>query len=81
MKYKQKSARNIYQFKVKGLSSCFVLNLRISGENCLIYNWHSSWAAPGISFFGVPTKDDEYCTNWRNNIVAVITRDTMMKTI
>ena len=37
-----------------------MLNLRISGENCLSFNWHSSRAAPGISFFRVPTKDDEY---------------------
>ena len=50
----------IKQFNVKGLSSCFVLNLRMSGENCLSFNWHSSRAAPGISFFRVPTKDDEY---------------------
>ena len=58
-----------------------MLNLRISGENCLIFNWHSSRAAPGISFFSIATKDDEYCTNWRNNIVAVIARDTVMKAI
>ena len=50
----------IEQFKVKGLSSRFVLNLRMSGENCLSFNWHSSRAAPGISFFRGPTKDDEY---------------------
>ena len=50
----------IKQFKVKGLSSSFVLNLRMSGENCQSFNWHSSRAAPGISFFRVPTKDDEY---------------------
>ena len=31
--------------------------------------------------FGVPTKDDEYSTNWRNNTVVVITRDTVMKAI
>ena len=31
--------------------------------------------------FGVPTKDDEYCANWRNNTVVVITRDTVMKAI
>ena len=32
-------------------------------------------AASGISFFiRVPTKDEEYSINWRNNIVAVITR-------
>ena len=42
---------------------CFVLNLRMPGENCLIFNWHSSRAAPVISFFGVPTKNDEY--EWR----------------
>ena len=58
-------------------------NLRMPSENCLICNWHSSRAAPGISFFGVPTKDDEcyYSTARRNNIVAVITRDTVMKII
>ena len=53
----------------------------MSGENCLIFNWHSFRAAPGISSFDVPTKDEEYCTNWRNNIFAVITRDTVMKAI
>ena len=58
-----------------------MLNLRISGENCLIFNWHTSRAAPGISFFGVPTKDDEYCPSLRNNTVAVITRYMVMKTI
>ena len=45
----------------------------MSGENCLIFNWHSSRAASGISFFRAPTKDDEYNINWRNNIVAVTT--------
>ena len=50
----------IKQFKLKGLSSCFVLNLRMSGENYLSFNWHSSRAAPGFSFFRVPTKDDRY---------------------
>ena len=44
------------------------------GENYLIFNEHSSRAAPGILFFGVPTKDCKYydCTTWRNNIVAVV---------
>ena len=51
------------QFKVKGLSLCFVLNLRILSENCLIFNWLSSRAVPGISFFSVPTKNDEYNIN------------------
>ena len=67
------------QFKLKGLYSYFVLNLKISAENCLIFNWHTSRAAPGISFFRVPTKNDEYSINWRNNIAAVITRDTVIK--
>ena len=58
-----------------------MLNLRMPGENCLIFNWHSSRATPGISFFGVPAKDNEYCINWRNTIVTVITRDTVMKAI
>ena len=47
----------------------------MSGENCLIFNWYGSRAAPGISFSRVPTKDDEYSINWSNNIVAVITHD------
>ena len=81
MKYKQKVRGTIKQFKVKGLSLYFALKLRMSGDNCLIFNWHSSRAAPGISIFRVPTKDDEYNINWRNNIVEVITRDTVMKTI
>ena len=62
------------QFKVKGLSLFSVLSLRMSDENCLIYNWHGSRAAPRISFSRVPAKDDEYSVTWRNNIVAVITR-------
>ena len=53
----------------------------MSGENCLTFNWHISRAAPGISFFGVSAKDNEYSTNWRNNIVAVIIRDIVMKAI
>ena len=57
-----------------------MLNLRKPGENCLIFNWHSSSETPGISFFRVPTNDDEYNINWRNKIAAVITRDTVMKT-
>ena len=50
-------------------------------ENCLDFNWHSSRAATGSSFFLVPTKDDKYSTNSRNNIVAVITCDMVMKAI
>ena len=45
------------QFKLKGLSSYFVLNLRMSGKNCLIFNWYSSRAAPGISFFYSTNKE------------------------
>ena len=53
------------------------------GENCLNFNFHCSRAAPGISVFGVPTKNDKYyyCKTWRNNIVAVVTCDMVMKTI
>ena len=36
MKYKQKVRGTIEQFKVKGLSSCFVLSLRMPGEKCPI---------------------------------------------
>ena len=69
MKCKQKSGGNIEQFKVKELSSCFVLNLTIPEEN-----WRCSRAAPRISFSEVPTKDDEYSKNWRNKVIAFITR-------
>ena len=64
MKHKQKVRGTIEQFKVKGLSLCFVLNLRMSGENCLIFNWHGSRVAPGILFPRVPTKYEEYSINW-----------------
>ena len=46
------------EFKAIGLSKCFVLNLKITDENCSIFNCHNSWAAPGISFFQIPTTDD-----------------------
>ena len=49
----------------------------MSGENCLIFNWYGSWAAPQVSFFRVQTKDDEYSKTWKNNIVAIITRDKL----
>ena len=48
----------------------------MSGESCVIFNWYSSRTASGISFFRVPTKDDQYSINWRNNIVPLITCDT-----
>ena len=69
------------QLKAKGLYLCFVLNLRISGDSCLIFNWHGSRAAPGVSFFRVPTTNGGDSINWRNNIIAVIIRDTVMKQI
>ena len=71
MKYKQKSARDHKLVWSKRIFFVLCADLRMSEENCLIFNWHSSRAAPGISFFGVPAIDNEYCTNWRNNIVAV----------
>ena len=37
----------------------------MSGKNYLIFNWHSSREAPGISVFRVPTKDDEYSIKTR----------------
>ena len=69
------------QFKVKAWYSCFVLDLRMPSENCLTFNWNSSKAAPGISFLKTPTNDDKYSTKRRNNIVLVITRHRVMKTI
>ena len=56
-------------------------NLRMSCDDCLIFNWHGSRSVPGISFFRVPIKDDEYSINWRNKIFTVITRETVMKAI
>ena len=53
----------------------------MSGEKCLLFNWHGSRASPEISFFRVPTKNGEYSINLRNNIVGVIARDTAMKAI
>ena len=44
-------------------------------------NSPSSRAVLGISVFRVASKDDEYSINWMNNIVVVITRDTVMKAI
>ena len=71
----------IEHFKINGLFSCFVLNLGRSGENCLIFNWSSSMAAPGILIFRVSTKDDECSTSHKNSIVAVVTRDKVMNSI
>ena len=48
------------------------------GENCSIFNCHSSKAAPGISLFRVPTKDGEYSANWSNKIVVAITSDRVI---
>ena len=47
-------------------------------KDCLIFDYHSSRATPGISFFRVPTKDDDYSTNWRNNTVAVFPGDRLI---
>ena len=58
MKYKYKQGGKLYQFKVKGLTKCFITNLRMPGENCSIFNCYSSRAAPGILFFRIPTKND-----------------------
>ena len=70
MKYKQKIAGNHRTVESKKI--IFVL--------CPEFENGSSWN-PAISFFRVPTKDDEYSINWRNNILAVVTRDTAMKAI
>ena len=43
-----------------------------------LFNFYSSREAPGISFFRIPTKDDEYSINWRDNIAVVITRDSVI---
>ena len=48
------------------------------GSNCAIYGCHNSGAEKGISFFGIPTKDDEYSTEWRTKILDVITRDRIV---
>ena len=58
-----------------------MLNLKIPGKSCLVFNWNISRAAPGILLFRTSTKSEEYSTNWRINIIAVINRDRVMKTI
>ena len=49
-KINKKVRGTIQQLKVKGLSSCLVLNLKMSGKDCLFVNWHSSRAAHEIPF-------------------------------
>ena len=49
----------------------------MSGENSLIFKWYGSRTASWVSLFRVPTKDEEYSINWKNNVVAVITHDTV----
>ena len=41
------------------VSTCFMQNSRIHGENCSIFNCLSSGAAPVISLFRIPTMDDD----------------------
>lgn len=48
------------------------------GSNCAIFGCHNSGANKGISFFKIPTKDDDYSTEWRNKIVNIITRDRII---
>ena len=43
---------------MKGLTTCFMPNLRMPGENYSFFNCHSSRTAPGISFFRMPTQND-----------------------
>ena len=62
----------IKQFKAKGLILCFALNLIMSGENCLNFNWHSSRAAEGIWFCRVPTKDDEYSITKETTLLQLL---------
>ena len=56
----------------------FYINWKMPGKNCSIFNSHSFREAPGIAFFRIPTKDYDYSTNWRNNLVAVITCDRVI---
>ena len=50
----------------------------MSGNNCSIFNCHCSRAAPGISVFRTPTKNDKYSTNWRINVAEVVTNDRVI---
>ena len=45
------------------------------GANCSIFGCSTSRKSKGIAIFRIPTADDEYSTEWRNKIVAIITRD------
>ena len=53
-------------------------DLRMSCENCSIFNCQSSRKVAGILFLGIPTNHDDYSTNCKNNIVAVITCEKVM---
>ena len=58
-----KHSGRLQQFKVKGLNTCFMANLRMPGQNCSIFNYYSSRAVPGISFFRKPINKE-----WRQNL-------------
>ena len=53
----------------------------MSGENCLIFNYMVPGQLLRPHFFRAATKNGEYSIKWRNNIVAVITCDTVMKAV
>lgn len=44
------------------------------GANCAIPGCTTSRAHSGVAIFRIPVKDDEYHSNWRNNVLAVIKR-------
>ena len=51
MKYKQNAAEKHRADKSKRIIFVLCPDLKVSGESCLIFNWHGSRAASGMSFF------------------------------
>ena len=47
----------------------------MSGENCSTLNCRTSRAAPRVSFFRIPKKNENYNANWKDNIVTFIACD------
>ena len=63
-------------------------NLRIPGKNCSIFNCYSFRAAPGISFFGIPTKNgdkiklgEQNCCSYYSCVVGNLKRQIKNRTL
>ena len=48
------------------------------GANCSILNCNTSRKHKGISIFKVPSEDDDFNKQWRENLVKIITKDRVI---